>query len=462
MMPDDQFNEKTSAMAERIAAWFPDRRSRIGLWGANSLDYLAALFAVLRSGHVAVPLSTRATTRELLDIAQRASLNGMLVSRDYPQSYRSMLVSIPTYSLTTRVEEESEARERVRIKELSEKEVAVLLHSSGSTGQAKIIPLTLRSLLDHAKAMCAHLKVTWHDSWVVCLPFDHIGGLAIPLRCLVSGCSLMISQTADPDELNRLVDEGEATLVSVVPTVLERMINIRSGQPFPKTLRAIIVGGGPVPERLLERCPQAYATYGLTEAGSTVTCARPGCNAAERATAGPSLPGTTVRIVDEKGKELPRGTSGEIIVRGPGMALTYIGDAATAAKTFRSGWVFTGDNGRLDEQGFLHVEGRRQDLVITGGENVSPVEIQNILLKHPRITTAIVIPIESKEWGQSPAALIVLSPGRPLQKVHIYQYLEDKLARYKFPKTVVFAETVPTLSNGKPDLKAIRKLLEGK
>lgn len=461
LLPDNQFDEKATRQAARIAAWFPERRSRIGLWGANSIEYLCALVAILRSGNTAMPLDPRFSARELEEVAEEAGLAGLLVDRDFPQMYRTALRPLPCYPLAPR-RDEDEDDAPVRTRELAESDVAVLMCSSGSTGKPKIVPLTLRSLLQHARAVCAHLGVTWRDSWIACLPFSHVGGLAIPFRCLVSGASLLLSRSADAEELNRLIELEEATLISVVPTVLERMLNVRGGQPFPVSLRMIMVGGGPVPERLLARCPIACATYGLTESGSTVTCARPGGDAEERASAGPPLPGAQVKIADKKGKSVSRGESGEIVVHSAGAATTYIGNSEASAATFVSGWIKTGDRGHLDARGFLHVEGRRgDDILISGGENVSPAEIEAALRGHPRVTAVVVMAVDSEEWGQSPAAFLVLSPGRPLKKIHIYQFLEDKLARFKFPKTVVFADVLPQLSNGKPDLKTIRKILEG-
>ena len=218
-----------------------------------------------------------------------------------------------------------------------------------------------------------------------------------------------------------------------------------------------------MPAGLLERCPQAYATYGLTEAGSMVTCARLGCGDQERKTCGPPIPQTEVRILNEAGKEVKRGEAGEIVVRGAGTAQTYWGDPEAAAHTFRSGWVHTGDVGRMDESGFLSVEARRADLIVSGGENVYPAEIEAALRAHPRVTDVVVLPIDDARWGQSAAALVVVSPGRPLQKIHFYDFLAERLARYKFPRKIVIAEKIPRLGNGKPDLKEVRRLLtEGK
>lgn len=454
-LPDEQFNEKTLCMAQLLAERFPERHSRIGLWSENSLDYLTALVAVMRAGHVAVPMQTRLTARELADIVRGADLKGILAAPSFPPALHAAL-GVPIHPLS----EFGRGAPLRRLDDPAEEDVAVLMCSSGSAGRLKMIPLTLRSLLDHARAVCEHLQVTRHDAWLVCLPFYHIGGLAIAFRCLVSGASPVIAQSAEPDEINRILDKGDASIVSVVPTVLERMMQQRNWATYPKSLRAIIVGGGPVPAELLIRCPYACATYGLTEAGSMVTCARPGCGDHERKTCGLPIPGTEVRILNEAGKEVKRGEAGEIVVRGVGMAQTYRGDLEAAARTFCSGWIHTGDVGRLDENGFLTVEARRADLIVSGGENVYPAEIEAALREHRRVTDVVVLPLDDPRWGQSPAALIVLSPGRPVQKTEFHNFLAGRLARFKFPRKIVIAEKIPRLGNGKPDLQRVRKMLE--
>jgi o-succinylbenzoate---CoA ligase len=460
-VPDSDFNERTWHTALLLAERFPQPRSRIGLWGENNLDYLAALFGVLRAGHVAVPLNTRLTPRELEAVATTAELAGLLVTREFPLGHRSALHGLSIYSLSERETHADEAAAR-NLRELGEKETAVLICSSGTAGYIKVVPHTLHGLLHHAEAVCKHLDVTWRDSWILCLPLFHIGGLAIPFRCMVSHASLIMWQTSDAHHINHLIDSEKATLISLVPTALERLLHLRHGQPLPKELRAVIVGGGHVPQQLLEKCPQALATYGMTEAGSMVTCARPGCNAEERATAGVPLPGSEVKIVDEHSKETPRGQSGEILVRGPGMANQYLGDRKATEKVFVKGWIHTGDMGRLDQNGRLHVQARRQDLVITGGENVSPQEIEDVLRQHPRVAAAAVVPLDDPEWGQVPGALVVLTAGPALERTDLLHFLEGKLARYKFPKRIIFTDALPLLGNGKPDLAEVRRRLENR
>jgi O-succinylbenzoic acid--CoA ligase len=426
------------------------------LWGENSLDYLTALFALLGAGYVALPLQTRLSARELSDIVRSADLRGIVTASNFPPELREALGDVPVQPLA---EESQAAPPRGRARELREEDMAVLLCSSGSAGRVKMIPLTRRALIDHARAVCEHLNVTSRDSWLACLPFYHIGGLAIAFRCLVSGATLVMAESRDTKEINRVLDSGEASIVSVVPTILERMLAAREGKPYPPSVRAIIVGGGPVPTELLARCPQAYATYGLTEAGSMVTCARPGCNDEERKTCGPAITGTQVRILNSAGEEVKQGEAGEIAVRGPGAAETYWQDAENSARTFRSGWIHTGDVGRVDENSYLTVEARRTDLIVSGGENVYPWEIEAALREHPRVTEAVVLPVEDAQWGQSPAALVVLSSGERLPKSHFREFLAGRLARHKFPRRIVIVKKIPRLGNGKVDLREVRKLL---
>jgi fatty-acyl-CoA synthase len=162
--------------------------------------------------------------------------------------------------------------------------------------------------------------------------------------------------------------------------------------------------------------------------------------------------------LNDAGKEVKRGEAGEIVVRGAGAAQTYWGDPEAAARTFRADWIHTGDEGCRDESGFLTVKARRTDLIVSGGENVYPAEIEAALCEHPRIVAAVVLPVDDAKWGQTPGALVVLSPGPPLQK-NIYSFLAGRLARYKFPRKIVMVEEIPRLGNGKPDLKEVRRLL---
>jgi O-succinylbenzoic acid--CoA ligase len=436
----EEFDRECDQVAATLVSEFP-ARALVGLRGANSLEYLIALFAIIRAGMVAVPFNTRLSSIEMVRLRQFTEVSAVLNPLEITNSKHEVPMEV----------------EWIPRSVLGQDDIAVMICSSGSDGAAKAVTLTLRSLMAHAKSVAAHLGLTARDTWLVALPFFHVGGLTIPFRCLIAGASVAISESADAAEINHWIDEEQVSFISVVPTMLSRMIEQREGKPFPESVRGIIVGGGPVPSDLIRLCPQALPTYGLTEAGSMLTCAIPECGEAERMSAGSVLPDTEIRIVDEQGKELPRGEVGQIIARGPGMANGYWNAAIKTARTFRSGWLWTGDIGRVDEHGFLSVLARRTDVILSGGENIYPAEIEAALMQHVDITGAVVLPVEDEQWGQIPAALIVCR--KELAEQDILQFLENRLARYKHPRKIIFADEIPLLPTGKPYLSKIRKML---
>ena len=432
------------------------RGACVGIWGNNSLDYLTLMIRLLRAGCIPVPLNTRLTPDELAMVAWSVRMESLIAIREFPEAHRAAVREVSVWKLTPEPMRIVALREGVSHL-FSHSNASVLISSSGSEGTVKAVQLGVRSMFEHAAAVCKHLQVTSKDSWLICLPFFHVGGLAIPFRCLAAGIPFLITDP-NSDELNARIDRGDATLISVVPSLLRNLLIARDGRPFPPTLRAVIVGGGPVPEELINECPQALPTYGLTEAGSMLTCARPGCDDYERHAAGKCLPGTEIKILNEAGLEVPRGAEGMIIARGPGIARGYWKNPILSARVFYEGWLHTGDIGRLDERGNLYVLARRSDLILSGGENVYPAEIERALLTHPGVAAAVVLPIADDAWGQVPGALIVFK-NSPVKESELLAHLEQQLARYKLPRRIVFTDKIPLLGNGKVDVNAVKKML---
>lgn len=456
----DDFDEQTARLAGAIAAAFPARGTPVGLWGVNSLDYVLTLFSVIRAGSIAVPFNTRLTPEETARLARFTGIKGLLASPDLPSAHAEALPGIPIFAMSDPDLKAAPLPAFTASPAVSEADTVLLVCSSGTDGAPKAVPFSMPQLIDHASAVCTHLSMTAADHFLVCLPLFHIGGLAIPFRSIVAGSSFTVTGSADPAELNRLIDEHGITLVSVVPVMLKRMLDVRGEKKWPESLRGIIVGGGPVPPDLIERCPKALPTYGLTEAGSMISCAVPGGSEAERRTAGSLLPQTKVEIVDENGEELPHERVGEIVVRGPGVAGGYWKAKNLSARSFREGKLHTGDVGFLDANGFLNVLARRTDLILSGGENIYPAEIEAALLEHPQVEQAAVAAAPDPEWGQVPAALIVLKPGSGVGKRELREFLAARLAGYKLPKIIRLTQALPLLASGKPDRQRIRRLFE--
>ena len=307
------------------------------------------------------------------------------------------------------------------------------LFTSGTSGGPRLIELTHGNFRASDRASAMNLGRSTAQRWLLCLPMFHVGGLALVHRCAEYRASLVIENR--PERISALIDAGEVTHASLVPTALDRLLEERQ-RPFPKTLEAILLGGGPIPTATIARAralsAPVLATYGLTEACSQVATER--LADADGSTVGCALDGIELRIVN-----------GEIEVRGP-----------TVAPQF-PGWLKTGDLGAIDERGRLTVLSRRSDLILSGGENIYPAELERILAEHPQVREVAVAGSSDPIWGQVPVAVVVWR-GPPPPEDQLVSWCRARLAGFKLPRRFIRAETLPRNANGKVDRIRLRAL----
>jgi O-succinylbenzoic acid--CoA ligase len=317
-----------------------------------------------------------------------------------------------------------------------------VMHTSGTTADPKRIELTRGNFLHSALASAAMLGLDPDERWLCPMPLTHVGGLSIAIRSAIYATTAVLHGRFETNAvLAELMDPARRiTLVSLVPTMLQRLLD--AGLRRPPTLRYVLLGGGPIPGALLDRAAAAEVpvapTYGMTEACSQI------------ATFGLPLPGVEVRVgerlagvpaVHSDGVEAARGAAAEeILVRGP-----VVASGALAA----DGWLHTGDLGTIDEAGRLRVAGRSADTVISGGENVSPAEVEAVLLEHPDVADAAVHGRADPEWGEIVVATVVLRDGAQLLPERLRAFCAERLARYKVPKQIAFADSLPRTPSGK-------------
>ena len=304
---------------------------------------------------------------------------------------------------------------------------AIIVHTSGTTAAPRAIELTFGNWLWSALGSAAALGVQRDDTWLCTLPLSHVGGLSILLRSAIYGTAAEVHERWDSERALGAIERG-ATLVSVVPTTLARLLDAGLQQGGRgSSLRCALVGGGPCPPALLERARAAGVpvaqTYGLTEACSQVTTARPGDMQLD---AGPALFCTRVTIEE-----------GEICVRSPTVA-------PQAGPVLR-----TGDLGELDDGGRLRVTGRRAETIVSGGENVAPTEVEAVLEAHPAVLEALVEGRPDPQWGEAIAARVVLKPGAAAAEVQLREFCASRLAGFKVPKAIEFVEALPRTPSGK-------------
>ncbi|MFO0690157.1 MAG: o-succinylbenzoate synthase [Myxococcota bacterium] len=353
---------------------------------------------------------------------------------------------------------------------LAARGAALVLLTSGTSGTPKAAILTRANLIASARASAALLGSAATDRWLLCMPLFHIAGLSILVRAALAGACVVLESRFDAARVARILDEERITHASLVAASLEALLDARGARPTPSALRLVLLGGGPASDALIERALAAgypiAPTYGLTEAASQVATrpprglasllppgapdvARP--DLGERALAGGlvPLPGTVIRIVDGEDRPLAAGCEGEIQVRGPSVMAGYLDDPAATARTLRGGWLATGDFGRLDAAGRLRVLDRRSDLIVSGGENVYPAELEGVIAAHPDVLEAGVVGVPDAPFGARPLAFVVGRPGVAPDPAALAAWCRERLAGFKQPVGFVVVEALPRNASGK-------------
>ena len=453
--------------ALRLAAGLADAGVRPGARVAVLMDagadYVALIHAVSAAGASLVPLAPRLTEPELRGLLADArpvllvhdDANAESARRCAPVAVEAEPLDVPGLESRGRGQPLDPCEPR------SEDDHAVLF-TSGTTGRPKGARLSHAAQHASARASARRLGSSPAERWLLCLPLHHIGGLAVVLRCAIDGTTVVLHERFDPERVARALSAGEATLVSLVPTMLERIFEQRPGLRAPG-LRAALLGGGPIPEALIERCLStgfpAAPTYGLTEAASQVATLVPAELESGRGSAGPPLPGTRLRLIGDGGEPAAAGEPGEIWVRGPQLMSGYLGLPDETRAALRGGWLRTGDFGRLDSAGRLHVLDRRDDLIVSGGENVYPREVEAALLAHPRVRDAAVVARSDPEWGQAPHAVVVCDGPEP-PPAELRAWLRERLAAFKLPRGFSYRAGLPKTASGKLQRRLLREQLD--
>ena len=334
-----------------------------------------------------------------------------------------------------------------------------IVYTSGTTGRPKGAMLTYANHWWNAMGSALNLGMTGNDRWLACMPLFHVGGMAILLRSVIYGITAVVHPSFDEHAVNRAIDEQGITLISVVATMLQRMLVAHDGQPYPSTFRCALLGGGPAPRPLLEECASlgipVVQTYGLTEVGSQVATLAPEDALTRLGSAGKPLYPNELRIGDG---DVPAGEPSEIQVRGPVVTVGYAGRPEATAEAIQDGWLHTGDLGYLDDDGYLYVLDRRTDLIVSGGENVYPAEVEAALVAHPAVVEAGVIGIPDDAWGQAVVASVHLATDSDVDQDELKAFCRERLAGYKVPRQIRFSEPLPRNAAGKLLRRELRQM----
>lgn len=449
----------------------------------NCPEVLISYPAIWRVGAVVVPVLHVLEAHELAYIVHDSEAKAIITSADLVSKAQDAVrgasvtrdvtiiavtegkdeVAAPVLSFESLVTEPDAVLEAVS---REKDDLAVVLYTSGTTGHPKGVMQTHHNL--HANSMN-----TWNtaksknrdEAALIVLPLAHTFGLSTLISGYLFGSRAILMRRFHPQEALQLIERHKVAIMSGVPTMYMYML-MMPGQYDTSSVRAWIVGAAPMPMEQLRKYEQRfggvmYVGYGLTEASPTIAVEREGEPRKPGSTGRPAE-GVEVKIVDDDGHELPPGHMGEICARGENITKGYLGMPEATASTFRDGWLHTGDVGYLDEDNYLFIVERKKDLIIRGGLNVYPKDVEEVLYRHPAVRECAVVGVPDMLMGEQVCACVVLRDGVQVSADVLINHCQETLAKYKTPRFVEFMSELPKTTIGKIQKKELRKIVAAK
>ncbi len=424
---------------------------KVAILMAAPTPFILTLFALMRMRLISVPLNARLTAGELAWQVKNTDCRLVICegeTRTLAQSTGAAVMEMPN------IKREAPAAEFGDFGMMNLDDDFAIIHTSGTSGRPKAAILTYGNVYQSAVASALKLGMLKNDVWLCVLPLNHVGGLSIAFRSLNYGTAIetMPPSPFDAREVNRVLSEHPITLVSLVPTMLQRLLDAKT-RPWNARLRLILLGGEALSPELLKRCiaerlPIA-TSYGLTEAASQVATAMPDLVYRKPGTVGKALMFTQVRVIDERGGDARPKEPGELLVKGSMVTRGYYGDPEATRAALQDGWLRTGDIGYMDEEGDLFVLQRRADLIVSGGENIYPAEVELVLRQHSAVAEAVVFGLSDADWGQRAAAIAQLRAGASTSPEALISFAREHLAGYKIPRQIAIVDALPRTASGK-------------
>lgn len=478
-------NERVNRLANGLAGVGVTKGTKVAILALNCHKYIEAYYATAKIGAVAVPLNFRLSPEELTYVINHSDAEVLLAGSDFLALIEEIWPALENINERIALEEARDgwldyetllagSPPDEPTAEVDEDDLCQLQYTGGTTGLPKGVMLSHRNYLTSAFGMGLANEFNAGDATLQVLPIFHTAWWPILVHHCAGGKGVIVKRF-DFDEILGTVVKERVTHINMVPILLSWILDFPGLDNYDlSSIKYFTYAGAPMPADLMRRCIEKFGCifeqgYGLTEAAPLVTmlmaedqCRLEGPPELTRrlSSAGRESLVTEVKLVDEDDNEVPVGEIGEIAVRGKNVMQGYWKDPELTARALRGGWLHTGDLARADEYGFLYIVDRKHDMIITGGENVYPFEVEKVLFEHPAVLEAAVVGVKDEKWGEKVVAAVTLKQGMEASEAELIGFVRSSIAGYKTPKEIVFMESIPKTAIGKILRREVREALE--
>lgn len=472
-----EFNRRVNRLADALPSIGVVRGERVAALFPNNPEFLELLFATGKTGAVMVPLNFRLAPAELAYILDDCGATALFYASDFAyqaNELKGLAKGVKRFvAVGPGNEGDLDYGELVSGRPHAEPEVEpqvtlddphFIMYTSGTTGRPKGAVLTHGNTQWNGVNAVLTYNLCREDTNLVAAPLFHIGALsAAATPTIYTGGKLVLTRYFVPDQvLDAIGKYGVTTMFGIPVMFLLMSMSEKFDAADLTSIRIMISGGAPCPVPLIERYLEKNVVfsqgYGLTETAPAVSALPTEDALRKRGSAGKRLFHVRIAIFDDDDNEMPAGEMGEIVIKGPNIFKEYWNMPEETARALRSGWFHTGDMGRIDEEGYLWILDRKKDMIISGGENIYPAEVEEVIMGHPAVADAGVVGMHDPKWGEAPLALVVVKPGGELGERELIDWARERLAGYKTPKKVIFVDELPRTPTGKILKKELRAM----
>ncbi|MUV39252.1 o-succinylbenzoate--CoA ligase [Lentibacillus sp. JNUCC-1] len=442
-----ELEQRSKTYARKLAQAGVKEDMHVGVLSSNSVQMVTLIHALSYLGAVAVMLNIRLTDQELSYQVDDADVEKVFVHDELKSTASKMQFASKVHTFSD-VEQLEEVEVLLKT-ELDLNKPCTIMYTSGTTGHPKGVVHTYGNHWWSAVGSVLNLGLKPEEKWLCVLPLFHVGGFSILIRSMMYGMPVYLLESFNAQAVNHAICHKGVTIASVVTVMLQRLIEDLGDNHYPETFRCMLLGGGPVPQPILEKSSilsiPVVQTYGMTETSSQIATLSARDALKKIGSAGKALVPSQLHVTAEPGEV------GDILVKGPMVTKGYYKRPDATKASFEEGWLKTGDLGRVDQEGYLYVVERHHDLIISGGENIYPTEIENVLYQIPEVKEAAVVGRRDAEWGQVPVAYAVVGQedANALTKERMMAVLIRELAPYKRPKDIIFLDQLPRNATNK-------------